>query len=773
MGSYRRFRRSLLVVLTALGTVSGPALASAPTGPVVDQAQPPMVEAPEGARALQPAPGRVTGVVVDASGAPVPGAAVVAEVAGAPTLETTTGADGRFRLNGLAATEVDLRASAPGFDPARLRLVASGESDVRLVLHPARLHDVVTVTASRGAVRLETPAATTVLTSAELLTTAAPMVDDALRNTPGFSLFRRSSSRVSVPSAQGVTLRGISGSGASRTLVLADGLPLNDPFGSWVYWNRVPTAAIDRVEIVRGAAGDLYGADALGGVIQILTFPATQSRLRAFVEGASYETARASLFAATQVHGWTMAAAGEWSDTAGAIRVARDERGPVDTPVTSDYRTAFATVGYGAGGRRGHVRFGAYDEDRSRGTPLLVDDTTWRQASAELAGGLAGGAWLVRAGGGSQAFFNNFSAVSTGRTTERLTRAQRVPTTFAQVSGQWVRDWGRHALLLGGDGRRTRATIYETRYSPQGVPSGPFLAGGTEVDASVFARISVRAADRVTVVAGARGDLWRSRPRDSAAPTHAVNFFSPSASLTWQVFSTFGVRAAAYRAYRTPTLNELHRGFRVGDVVTDPNPLLDPERLTGGEVGVLLARGRASARLTGFWSHLDGAIANVTLQVTPTLITRQKQNADRVRAAGLEAEVDLRPSARLTLTGLAVFTASHFSHTPKQPAIQGKRVPQVPTYQLGASVTYADPRLLTASAQLRFTGAQFDDDLNQFELRAFGVVDAYASRSLARRAQAFVAVENLFDTEYDVGRTPVRTVGWPRTFRAGLRLFLP
>ena len=45
----------------------------------------------------------------------------------------------------------------------------------------------------------------------------------------------------------------MSGSGASRTLVLSDGIPLNDPFGSWVYWNRVPQASVDRVEVVRGA----------------------------------------------------------------------------------------------------------------------------------------------------------------------------------------------------------------------------------------------------------------------------------------------------------------------------------------------------------------------------------------------------------------------------------------------------------------------------------------------------------------------------------------
>lgn len=768
----RRSRRrradchTLLLLATLYCLFVGRVLAaSAATHPPVQQSAP--------AQRGQAVGTRISGVVVDASGAPVPGAAVTVEVGGVRAAETTTGPDGRFALGNLPLAQVDVGASAPGFDEARVLVAAPGADDVRLVLSPARLHDVVTVTASRGAERLETPSATTVLTSAELLNTAAGTVDDALRNTPGFSLFRRSSSRVSVPSAQGVTLRGVSGSGASRTLVLADGLPLNDAFGSWVYWNRIPLAAIERVEVVRGAAGDLYGADALGGVIQILTFQPGQPRLRGMFEGGSHRTVRASVLGGAQVRGWTATAAGEWSDTDGVVRVARNERGLVDTPVTSDYRTIFAALGYGTGAWRVKGRGGAYVEDRSRGTPLQADDTVWRQFSGEAAGSLAGGAWLVRAARGSQQFFNNFSAVSSDRTSERLTREQLIPSTFANVGGQWVRAFGPHAVLLGGEGRRTKATVRETRYSPLGAPSGPFAAGGTELSGSIFGRVSLAATERLTIVVGARGDFWQSIPRETTLPRHSVNFFSPVGSLSWRASASIGVRAAAYRAYRTPTLNELHRGFRVGDVVTDPNPRLDPERLTGVEGGLLVARGRLSARLTGFWNYLDGAIANVTLRVTPTLITRQKQNANRVRAAGLELEADLRPSARLTLSALAVVTASHFSDTPKQPAIEGKRVPQVPSYQFGVSVTYADPHTLTASAQLRAIGSQFDDDLNEFKLRAFGVVDAYASRSIGRGVHAFVAVENLFDAEYDVGRTPVRTVGWPRTFRGGLRVFLP
>ena len=227
---------------------------------------------------------RVAGVVVDASGAPVAGAAVAAG-----GVSATTGDDGTFVLD--APDGAELQVTAAGFAPVSLSVGADAES-VRVVLQPAPFVDTVVVTATRGAARLATPEATTVLTSAELLTSPAGSLDDALRNTPGFSLFRRSSSRVSNPTTQGVTLRGVSGSGASRTLVLADGVPLNDPFGSWVYWNRVPQAAVDRVEVVRGATGDLYGADALGGVVQVLTFAPGRTRFRATGEGGSHDTAQ-------------------------------------------------------------------------------------------------------------------------------------------------------------------------------------------------------------------------------------------------------------------------------------------------------------------------------------------------------------------------------------------------------------------------------------------------------------------------------------------------
>lgn len=716
--------------------------------------------------------GQIKGEVVDTSGAPVPGATVTASTSGQTPAKMTTANDGTFSFTDLAG-EATITAAANGFATNTLQVSPTATAPLVIVLRPAALVDSVTVTATRGAERLETPAATTVLTSAELLNSAAGTIDDALRNTPGFSLFRRSSSRVANPTTQGVTLRGVSGSGASRTLVLADGLPLNDPFGSWVYWNRIPQAAIDRVEVVRGAAGDLYGPDALGGVVQVLTFSPGRARLRASMEGGSHDTARGSFFGGGQARGWTATAAGEWLESDGVPIIAEESRGLVDVPADSDYRTGYVAVGYDRGSWHATGRASAFQEERGNGTPLQVNDTNWRQYSGDAGGALAGGAWTAHAAGGTQRYYQTFTAVAADRNSERLTTSQRVPIDFNTVGGQWVRSLGTHTFLVGAETKHTESTVEETRVAVNGVVTGPFFFGGRETSSALYGRASFALASRLTVAVGARGDFWDSDPDDAALSEKSVNFFSPRASVAYRWTPAVSIHGAVYRAYRTPTLNELHRGFRVGNVLTNANPLLEPERLTGFEASALISRARTSARVTGFVNYLADSIANITLTTTPALITRERQNADQVRAAGLEIEADFRVHPTLTVTGLAVVTNSIFNNTPKQPTIEGNRVPQVPRYQLGAGATYADPRIATLSAQLRVVGSQFDDDVNEFELESFGVLDVYASRTVVGNVNAFFAVENLFDTEYDTGRTPIRTIGWPRSVRAGVRVFLP
>ncbi|MBV9211419.1 MAG: Plug domain-containing protein, partial [Acidobacteria bacterium] len=169
--------------------------------------------------------------------------------------------------------EAVLKIHARGFKSIERNWRASDAEAARLefTLAPAPLTEEVTVTATRTETRLgETPQSVAVVSADELATTAAVTLDDALRQVAGFQLFRRAGSRTSNPTSQGVSLRGVGASGASRALVLYDGVPLNDPFGGWVYWSRVPRARVSRVEVLRGGASNLYGSGALGGVVNIM-----------------------------------------------------------------------------------------------------------------------------------------------------------------------------------------------------------------------------------------------------------------------------------------------------------------------------------------------------------------------------------------------------------------------------------------------------------------------------------------------------------------------
>lgn len=709
----------------------------------------------------------VTGSVVDVSGAPVPNALVTVTAKDGGTSEVRTDANGHFELPASAAR---ISVTSAGLEPVEMAVPPNG-GPLHVVMRPATFADTIVVTATRSEERLPSAASATVVTAAELSNMAAGALDDALRYTPGFTLFRRSSSRVANPTTQGVTLRGVSGSGASRTLVLADGMPLNDPFGSWVYWNRIPQAAVDRVEVVRGATGDLYGAGALGGVIQVLTVQPDHTRVRATFDGGSRGTLRGSLFAAAERNGWAGLGAYEGVETDGAYVVAPEVRGPVDVHADSDYRTGFVSAGRRTSTWHAWVRGAAYSEDRGNGTPVTVNSTDWSQVSVNAGGIVGRGALQLHLAGSSQDYYQTFSAVAADRRSERLTTKQTTDTTHRLFNGQWTRGFANLTVVAGGEFHETESTVTEFRYSITNVETGPFLAGGTETLRALFARATVMATDSLSFELGGRGDWWKSEPTDRGLPVKSVDFFSPRASVSWRQ-GRYALQGAVYKASRTPSLNELHRGFRAGNVVTNPNPLLNPETLTGAEVGVLTSSRTFSLRATTFFNTLKGAIANITLTQTPAQITRQRQNSDKIRARGVEVEADARVTPTLSLTAQIVFTSSHFRGSVAAPAVEGNVVPQVPTWQGGFTVTWAEPRWLTAALQMRASGRQFDDDLNTaaFILKRYAVWDVQVSRAIVRGVTAFVAVENLTDSQFDVARTPVRNIGWPRTARAGVRV---
>lgn len=725
---------------------------------------------------------RLAGAVIDSSGAPIPDATVRLETSGATIDEVRTAGDGRFAftvpLGDVPQMSSDVRivVTAAGFAQAAVT-ASSSSRDLQIVLQPAPFFEAVNVTSSRGDVPRADPTATVIVFSAsELSTSAALSLDDALKVVPGFTLFRRTSSRVSNPTAQGLTLRGLGGTGSSRSLVLADGVPLNDAFGGWVYWDKVPQVAIDQVEVERGSASDLYGADAVGGVVQIVTLHPARSTARALVDGGGLGTGRVSLFGGGRTHGWGYSAAGEWFKTDGYVTVAEDGRqsvgvkgaGPIDTRAGSTHRSGSASIGYqAANGWHADLRGNVFAEHRDNGTPAVINRTAARQGSGEIAGGLGKGLLSARVFGGTQGYDQTFSAVAANRTTEDLNRRQRVPTRSVGMGAQWVRAFARHTVLVGAETKFIKGDTQEIRLA-QGTVLGTSDDGGTQHVGSAFAQDTMAVTDRLTAVWGAHVDGWHTESQNTAY-NKTLGSFNPRASFSYRITNFVSLRGSAYGGFRAPTLNELYRDFRAGNTQTNHNEALDPERLKGGDAGLLMARGRVSARVTGFWNQLDDVITNITLSNTPTLITKQRQNADKLVSAGVELEGDMRLPASLSVGFASAIVNARFKG---DTSLRNNRVPQVPQYNLGLSIRYGR-KPWTASGQFRVTGPQFEDDLNVFRLRRAAVVDVFGSRALSAKASAFIAVENIFNARYDVGRTPILTVGLPRAARVGVQMSLP
>ncbi len=656
-----------------------------------------------------------------------------------------------------------LRVSAPGFAEF-VEALQPGSAAFDVQLEPAARTEQVTVTAGRRPVRgADLPADATVLSRRDIEVAAAGTLDDVLRLTPGFSLFRRTPSRIANPTTQGVTLRGLSASGASRTLVLADGVPLNDPFGGWVSWDRVPQVAIDRVEVVRGGASDLYGADAAGGVIQVLSVEPSSPVMRALVEGGTQESGRVSALAGTRRGPWSGAIAGEWNTTEGAIPVAPEIRGPIDTPAGVESSVLSLSVG-GAITRmwRASLRGQVYDEDRTNGTPLQDNDTNQRQASVDVTGGGPWGDLRLRAFAAGQGYDQAFSAVNAARTAETLSSRQRVAATIGGGSAEYVRSIGRVVLLAGGDARRVEGDMIERR--PVGAPT---IADGRQDTLGGFAQATWAASSRLVLVGGLRADAIDIETAPGG--TRDINALSPKGSVAWSGPNAVTLRASGYRAFRAPTLNERLRSFRAGNTITLNNPALEMERVTGGDVTVAWEPRRVSLRATLFAARLDDAITNVTVTTTPTLITRERRNAGQIGARGLEVEGRVQLLASLSVAGTLAWTRSRFDES-DEPGLEGNRVPQVPTAQGGFDVRWLPFAASTIAAQIRWTGTQFDDDRNQFELGKSLVTDLMGEHRFAQALRGFVAVENLFDADYDTGKTPLRTVGPPRRVRAGVRV---
>ena len=729
----------------------------------------------------------LSGTVTDSRDAVVQNAEVTTVRDGRVVSRTRSDAAGSFSLS--AASDITgllLRVSSPGFTRFEWPM-AEITWPVIVKLRPLPVEEDVTIAITRTDSTLsDTPASIVLLDRRDLDAAAAQTIDDTLRQIPGFTLFRRSSSRTSNPTAQGANLRGVGGSGAARTAVQFDGVSLNDSFGGWTYWSRVPRIAIDQVEVLRGAASALFGSAGLSGGIDLASRREFRDAFRFEGSGASQGSVDGGLFAALDRLSWLTSIAAESSQTNGYIPVASDDRGIVDTRARSRHNSVLLSGERWFGPVVIFGRANLFTENRDNGTALTNNRTYYKQATAGAnIMDDSFGAFKLRTTVDGQVYDQTFSAVSPDRSSESLTRIQRVPSRSISTGVSWSHAIGRHTLAAQGDLRYVRGFSEEVAVS-NGSGTTLITSGGKESSFGIFGQDYWKVTPRLSVSIAGRYDRWRefgglSRTRslisnltsETIFPERDELSFSPRAAAIYKITESASAYGSYSQSFRAPTLNELYRSFRVGNVLTLANESLTAERARTFEGGVIVSKifNRVKVRANVFQTHVADPVVSVTLSSTPTLITRQRRNVGETRTRGFEIDSDIEISPGLDLNLGYLYADSRVVDAGINASLIGKFLPQVARQQFTARAAYRLERL-TLSAQARASDAQFDDDLNTFRLRPYFTMDAYTGYRLNERFEIFGAVENVFDSRYDIGLTPVRTIAAPRYLRAGFRIDL-
>ena len=633
----------------------------------------------------------------------------------------------------------------------------------------------ITVTGRRGLGIGESPLSSSLLTQKEVRAFAARTPDDALRGIASVGTPRAGSS-LQHPTAQGVSMRGV---GNGRTLVLLDGIPVNDAFGGWIQWNKMPLSALHRVEVVRGAAANAWGSLAMGGAIQLFRAPALDDGLDVDASYGQLDTYR--VFAeGTKTVGdaASVTLLGHAFRSGGAYVVAPELRGPVDQPERFESKNASARVDLRLSGETtAFASAGYYGQAGTTGTQLSAN-SLW------IAEGAAGLDFrpqpdtLVRARvfGSDQRYDNVNTRIAAGRTGESVAVRNHVPALRLGGSLLWSRAWDRrHALTFGLDAQHSSATNRDALFNAQGASTGTQTAGGSQALLGAFAEWSFTPVPSLTTTAGIRADLWDNYAGSTTSaagvaaslPEKRQGAITPRLAAVYRISPDVAVRGAAYAGFRAPNRNELYRGYLSGGVTTLPNPALGAERLAGAEVGADVSPAKGvRLGITGYVNALSDLIQSVTLDAQ----TRQRQNVAQARALGIEADARWRALQPLTLTASYALTRSRVVSSPANPALVGLRLPATPLHRGAVGAILDLPDLFRASARAWAESTAFADDRNTFRLPEFAQLDLSLSRALTREVEVQASMTNSLDARIVTGRdATVTNVAAPRTVWVAVR----
>lgn len=586
-------------------------------------------------------------------------------------------------------------ARAPASEKAPVRLA-------EIVVTPARLaqdvHDV--------------PAGIQVISEETIRRANAVRLDHVLQHAAGLDL----QGGAFPGSPVKVNLRGLTtGYQSERVLVLMDGRRVNDPYQGNTELALLPLDSVERIEILRGPASALYGSNAEGGVINIITRQGRiQPLTRLSLAAGSHDTLRALL-----CHGWKTGRfdyflAGSILDTEGYTDnadgtdrdwTARNLAGNFGWAIHADSELRLRLGGYAAQGT---------DENSDRHVRRDYEDLLYT---------------LNRDPGGEQRFVarvyrngvdDEYDWKSSGPATYRL-------STLVGLIQQTWRLHERHLATIGLEGRQDVANITE-------------ILNRVEEESetfSVYIQDVVRVSESVQVTLGLRDDDSEDHP----------HLLSPRLGVLWQATDETAWFGSIHRAHRAPSLADRFVRTVFNGVLFEGNPDLDAETLIAYEAGARWTpTGPARGSLTVFYNDLNDVFE---FMLDPDGVFRN-YNVAQEETYGLEATAEFDFTTNLSAFLNYTWTEGTYEKFPSDPAVEGNRLAYLAKHKVSGGLEYAAQRGFVARLEGRYTGPREGDarhtPANRLEDHL--VLDGRLRIPLSRRLTATFSVENLGNTHY-------------------------
>lgn len=620
--------------------------------------------------------------------------------------------------------------------------------------------------------------ATTTLERDVIVSSASGRIEDVLRNVAGFQQFRRSDSRSSNPSAQGVTLRALGGNATSRALVLLDGVPLADPFFGYIPLSAIAPETLGTIRVTRGGGSGPFGAGALAGTIELES--AEPGATRPFLGSAAVndrgETEATGVLTQKLGRGFAVAS-GRWDRGQGFFTTPDDQRVPATARAGFDsWNAALRAVAPLTGDVEVQARVAAFRDDRTLRFEGADSFSEGQEASIRLVGR---GAWQFDALAYVQARDFGNVVISSTRFTPTLDQ-RRTPSTG--LGGKFeLRPpiLEGHDIRVGADWRRADGELQEEALNAvTGRITERRRAGGATDNLGFFLEddwqigpLTINGglrADRTSITGG----FYRAVNANGVPVSTIIAPDRDDWTLSWRAGALFyatrrlDLRAAAYTGLRLPTLNELYRPFVVFPVTTEANANLLNERLKGFEIGFDWQPVNAVViAVTAFDNEVENAIANVT--VGPNL--RRRANLPAIEARGIEASVAAR-FGTVSLEGALAWTDAAVRGEGPSRDLDGNRPAQTPRFASSLTLGWAPAEGWRVAGTLRHVSAQFEDDRETDRLAPATTLDAFLAAPLGQGLSLVLRAENLTD-ETIITRNQGGSIdlGVPRTFWAGLR----